>query len=199
MEISRFSVSAQTAKMLVLVLLMPVMRPSESVANVVAGTEEIAMNPGDVYSVASVDGYTVEIVKYVPMRVAEVKVTPNDSPDFSLMLYFKCDTPELGQFDTPEKIAASVKASPEELLSEAAEKTAEIKPLSPNGRYGCYTVLTDSDLANEELIPAGEFKYIVRGMIRLSADAALGFSLLTNKIDTPEFQNILDYICSFAK
>lgn len=47
--------------------------------------------------------------------------------------------------------------------------------------------------------PQGEHKYLVRGMVRLSADSAVGFSLLSNERDTPEFQALLDYVTGFAK
>jgi hypothetical protein len=67
------------------------------------------------------------------------------------------------------------------------------------GWYGWYAVLTDAKLANKAKIPDGEFKYMTRGMVRLSPDSALGFSLMTNELDTPEYKKLFDYICSFIK
>ena len=67
--------------------------------------------------------------------------------------------------------------------------------------YGCYAVLTDADVAKKKPneIAEGEFKYIVRGMIRLSPDSALGFSLMVNELDTPGYRELMDYVQGFVK
>ena len=133
------------------------------------------------------------------LRFANVKVEPKQGDTFSLMLYFKCDTPDLAQFDSPAKIERTVKASSEKYLSGAVEKTIKLKKLAPNGRYGYYTVLTDASLAGNTKLEPGEFKYIIRGMIRLSEDSALAFSLMTNDLGSAEHKELVEYILSFAK
>lgn len=35
--------------------------------------------------------------------------------------------------------------------------------------------------------------------MRLSAKSALGFSLMTNELDTPKHKELLDYVRSFVK
>jgi hypothetical protein len=127
------------------------------------------------------------------------KITPKTDSSFSLMLYFKCDTPDLAQFDSSEKIEKSVRKSSETYLTDTIEKQIEIKKLNVKGWYGCYTILTDKQLATVTTVPRGEFKYITRGMIRLSPDSALGFSLMTNTLDTPQYKELLDYIYGFTK
>jgi hypothetical protein len=59
--------------------------------------------------------------------------------------------------------------------------------------------LTDKEVAAKTEPRPGEFKYITRGMIRLSPDSALGFSLMTNDVDSPDYKKMLDFICGLAK
>ncbi len=143
--------------------------------------------------------WNVAVEKKLTLRFADVKVSPKDGKAFSLMLYFKCDTPDLAQFDSPEKMEASVRSSSKKYLSGSVEKKVEIKRLKVKGWYGYSTVLTDKELADQKEVPAGEFKYITRGMVRLSPDSALGFSLMTNDLDSAEYKEVMDYIFSFVK
>ena len=162
-------------------------------------THELRMSLDDRYIVSESEKWNVEVEKVLTLRFADVKITPKTDTSFSLMLYFKCDTPDLAQFDSAQKIENSVRMSSEKYLPYIAEKEIEIKQLNPKGWYGCYTILTDKQLALAPSVPKGEFKYISRGMIRLSPDSALGFSLMTNALDTPQYTDLLEYICSFAK
>lgn len=160
---------------------------------------KLRMSLDDTFMVTETEDWKVEVQEELTMRFANVSVTPKEGSDFDLMLYFKCDTPDLAQFDSSEKIKKSVLASSQKYLPYTVEKELELKPLSVKGQFGCYTVITDAGLAGKEIIPEGEFLYLTRGMIRLSDDSTLGFSLMTNEIDTPEYQKLIDYIVSFTK
>jgi hypothetical protein len=160
---------------------------------------ELMMSLDDKFVVAETDDWSVSVEKYMPLRVADVQVKSKQGYVFDMMLYFKCDTPDLAQFDSPAKIERSVRFSSKPYLSGAVEKTLTLKKLTPNGWYGCYVVLTDKEAAAKTELRPGEFKYITRGMIRLSPDSALGFSLMTNDVDSPDYKKMLDFICGFAK
>lgn len=171
-------------------------------ANVAAGAEsryELMMSLNDRFVVSPPEKWNVEIQKYLQLRFANVKITPKTGAHFDLMLYFKCDTPDLSQFDTPKKMERSVKTSSEKYLSGSVEKSITLKELNIKGWYGFYTVLTDATQANQQRVAEGEFKYITRGMVRLSPDSALGFSLITNELGTPRYQALLDYVAGFVK
>jgi hypothetical protein len=159
----------------------------------------LTMSLDDKFTVADTTKWKVTVEKELALRFANVKVEPKEGAGFSLVLYFKCDTPDLAQFDSPPKIERAVRASSNQYLSNTVEKTIVLKKLAPKGWYGCYTVLTDASLADKTTIPENEFKYITRGMIRLSQNSALGFSLMTNDVDDAQYKEIIRYILSFAK
>ena len=160
---------------------------------------EFVMSLDDRFAVSETEKWRVEVKKYLSLRFADVEVTPKKDKSFSLMLYFKCDTPDLAQFDSFAKIEKSIRSSSQEYLARAVEKKIEVKRLDPKGWYGCYTVLTDANLAKQAKVPEGEFKYITRGMVRLSRDSALGFSLMSNELDSPLYKELLDYITGFVQ
>lgn len=168
----------------------------------VGGTEMmhvLRMSLDDQFTVAETEKWSVTVERLLTLRFADVRIEPKNDRSFSLMLYFKCDTPDLAQFDSPKKIECSVRTSSEKYLSGTVEKKIELKKLNIKGWYGCYTVLTDAELATKMKIPKGEFKYITRGMVRLSQDSALGFSLMSNDLDSPQYKELFEYIMSFVK
>ncbi len=160
---------------------------------------ELMMSMDDKFTVAETEKWSVTVEKQLDLRLADVRIEPKNDKSFSLMLYFKCDTPDLAQFDSPAKIERSVQSSSEKYLSETVEKTIELKKVDTNGWYGYYTILTDAKLAPLAKIPKGKFKYITRGMVRLSQDSALGFSLMSNDLDSPLYKELFNYILSFVK
>ena len=160
---------------------------------------ELVMSLNDRFVVKGSNKWNVTVDKLLPLRFANVQVSPRDGRSFSLMLYFKCDTPDLGRFDSPEKMRSSVVASSEEYLPYSVEKRVVVKELRVRGWYGFSTVLTDRDLSEKKEIPAGSFKYITRGMVRLSPDSALGFSLMTNELDSSGYKELMDHILHFVK
>ena len=160
---------------------------------------ELTMSLDDRFVVSESEQWNVKVERILPLRLADVRITPKTGSAFDLTLYFKCDTPDLAQFDSPEKIEKSVRKSCEKYLPHIVEKHIEIKKLNVKGWYGCYTVFTDKDLAAAGTVPEGQFKFMTRGMIRLSPDSALGFSLMTNAVDTPTYKELLDYVYSFVK
>jgi hypothetical protein len=160
---------------------------------------EIVMSPRDKFVLVETSDWKIKIQRYRPFRFADINIAPNQGRDFDLQLYFNYDSSDKGKFSSSEKIKNSVKASSEPYLSTTIEKTIELKELTVKEWYGWYTVLTDAKLANLLTIPEGEFKYITRGMVRLSQDSVLGFSLMTNTLETEEYKKAFDYILSFVK
>jgi hypothetical protein len=159
------------------------------------------MSLRDEFVVAPDNSWKVEEEKqgYMPLRFANVKITPREGENFSLMLYFKCDTPDLANFDSIEKMERSIRVSSKPYLRHSVEKTIKIKKMKLDGSYGCYVVLTDAETAKKKKLEPGEFKYITRGLVRLSPDSALGFSLMTTSIDSPQYRKVMNYIRGFIK
>jgi hypothetical protein len=153
----------------------------------------------DEYTVQDTEKWTVTVKRYLSLRLADVEVLPKQKKTFSLMLYFKCDTKDLAQFDTPEKMKKAVIASSKKYLGGTVEKEIRVEEIKNKGWYGFKTKLTDASLVGKKTIPEGEFLYMVRGMIRLSEDAALGFSLMTNDPNSKETREIEKYTYGFAK
>ncbi|WP_419176781.1 hypothetical protein [Desulfosediminicola sp.] len=157
------------------------------------------MSLDDEFIVRETDDLNVDVQKELTLRFADVKITPKQDNSFSMMLYFKCDTKDLAQFDSLSKIKKSVKRSSEKYLPYVFEKEIKLIDVNWKGQYGSYCILTDSALANAKSIPPNQFKYLTRGMVRLSEDSALGFSLMTNEINTEKYQEMLSHIKSWIK
>jgi hypothetical protein len=164
-----------------------------------AETRKLRMSLDDEYTVQDAEKWTVSVQRYMILRLADVEVLPKQKKSFNLMLYFKCDTKDLAQFDTPEKMKKSVIMSSEKYLGSTVEKEIQVEEIKNKGWYGFKTKLTDASLVGKKTIPDGEFLTIVRGMIRLSEDSALGFSLMTNDPNSEETREIEKYIYTFAK
>jgi len=160
-------------------------------------TPELRMSMDDVFRVTETPQWSVKVERLLTLRHADVSIRSTSGYPFSMMLYFKCDTPDIAQFDTPEKISKSVKSSSEKYLPGTVEKKIKLQPVPVS--YGSYTVLTDADVVKKSTIPPGEYKYLTRGMVRLSKDSALGFSLMTNDVTSPDYKKMMDYIFGFVK
>ena len=159
---------------------------------------ELQMSMRDTFCIEQKANWDIEVEKLLTLRFADVRITPNDR-SFSLMLYFKADTPDLAQFDSPEKIKISIFRSSEKYLPYVVEKEIKLEKFTTKGSYGFINILTDKELANQTTLEEGQFKYLSRGMVRLSKDSALGFSLMTNEIKTIKYKELTDYILSFIK
>jgi hypothetical protein len=160
---------------------------------------ELIMSTNDTFIVTETDEWKINVQRLLPLRFADVNITPKEGKSFDMQLYFKCDTVDLAQFDSSAKIKESVISSSQKYLPYIVEKNITLNKLQVKGWYGWYTVLTDAKLTKNVTVPDGEFKYITRGMIRLSPDSALGFSVMTNDLNTPGYKKLFDYIFSFAK
>lgn len=125
-----------------------------------AGAQKLQMSLDDEYTVQDTEKWTVSVQRYMPLRLAEVEVSPKQQESFSLMLYFKCDTKDLAQYDTPEKMRKSVTASSKKYLGFTVEKEIKVEEIHNKGWYGFKTKLTDAKLAAKKSIPTGEFLYI---------------------------------------
>jgi hypothetical protein len=177
---------------LFIVLAMCILPTAAAVAQ---ETHEIVLGPSDHYEVSETSQWRFDVTRESSERFADVRIKPKQAGDFSLMLYFLSDTPELGRLNTPAKIAAAVTEAAEQYLPLTVEKKVSLQAVSPRGSYGSLAVLT---AANLEGVP-GEFKYQTRGMVRLSPDAALGFSLLSKEVNTASYRQLLNYVYSFIK
>jgi hypothetical protein len=160
---------------------------------------KIQMSLDDTFVIGGQNNWDFEVERELPLRFADIKVTPKKGEDFNMMLYFKCDTSDLSQFDTPEKIRRSVEKSSEQYLPRILEKKVKLQKVSKPSTYGFYTILTDADVAKKHEPAPGEFKYMTRGMVRLSKDSALGFSIMSNSTSSMTYQRLLDYVYSFVK
>lgn len=162
-------------------------------------TIEVKTSMEDRFVISETDFWNVKLERSVLLRFADVRIDNKLGYPFSLMLYFKADTPDLALFNTPKKIERAVLKSSEEYFPYIIEKKITLKEIPVAGTYGFYTVLTDKEVAKQTKIPPGEFKYLTRGMFRLSKDSALGFSLMTNDIDSYDYDELLKYVYSFIK
>jgi hypothetical protein len=164
-----------------------------------ADTATFRMSMPDRYTVRDTAEWQVSVLKKLDLRFADVRVLPKKTKAFDLRLYFYCDTKDLARFDTPQKMKKALVESSDVYLGHIIEKQLVIEAISNKGWFGFKTKITDASLANAKTIPDGEYLYIIRGMIRLSEDTALGFSLMTNEPDSAETDDIFRYIYSFAK
>ncbi len=94
-----------------------------------AGTNELLMSMHDKFIVSDTEKWDVSVLRQLDLRFADVKVSPKKEQTFSLMLYFKCDTEDLAQFDTPQKMKRSVIASSKRYLERTAEKDLKIEEI----------------------------------------------------------------------
>lgn len=179
-------------------LLLSILLAFASIA-AAGNVHELKMSLDDTFRVAETKDWNVEIERMLTLRFADVKITPKRGYDFSMMLYFKCDTKDLAQFDTPDKIARSVRKSSEKYLSSTVEKKVSLQTIPVKGTYGYYTILTDAEVAGKKNLAPGEFKYLTRGMVRLSKDSALGFSVMTNDINSADYKKLINYVYGFIK
>jgi hypothetical protein len=172
-----------------------------SFVSVRAATYQLKISPEDVFTVSDNNDWSVSVTRLQVLKLAEVTVTPKDKKSFLLMLYFMRDTEERGQFDTPEKMKMAVMESSQKYVLDSVEKKVNLEKIDIKGSYGFKACFTDSDLAKQKDVPVpdGQFMYLVRGMIRLSGDTALGFRLCTNDLNSAETKAIEKYILSFIK
>jgi len=158
----------------------------------------LTMSLDDKFKISDVANWNIKVERELTLRFADVSVVSSKGYDFNLKLYFKCDTKDLAQFDTPEKMKRSVYVSTEKYLPYCVENKVELKELKCK-RFGYITTITDSELAKKKEIPKDEYLYMTRGFYRVSKDSALGFSVMSNDIDSAGFQKVIDYILSFEK
>jgi hypothetical protein len=160
---------------------------------------KIQMSLDDTFVIAGPSNWNFEVDKELTLRFADIKVTPKGGEDFNMMLYFKCDTSDLSQFDTPEKIRCSVEKSSVQYLPRILEKKILLQKVPKRSTYGFYTILTDAEVAKKSEPAPGEFRYLTRGMVRLSKDSVLGFSIMSNSTSSKTYKDLLDYVYSFVK
>jgi len=159
----------------------------------------IRLSLDDSLIIQETEEFAVEVKKQLILRFATIQVTPKAGNDFDLMLFFKCDTPDLALFNSPQKLVASLHQAALPYLPYVVETEVTVREFFWKHRHGYLTILTDRQLANKEEIPAGDFKYLTKGIVRITNDSVLGFSLRTNKIGTDRYDQLLAYVKSFVQ
>ena len=159
----------------------------------------IRLSLNDYFIVKDTEEYKVTLQKQLILRFANVQVTPQNGKDFDLLLFFKSDTPDLAQFDTAQKIRDNLYQAATPYLPYVVETEVALREFFWKNRRGYLTILSDRQLADKEQIPAGVFKYLTKGMVRLSTDSVLGFSLMTNELGTDSYNQHLAYVKSFVQ
>ena len=167
-----------------------------STLSIYAKDIKLRMNLDEAFTIKENPDWNIKTDRYLTLRFADIRIFSNRGYDFDLKLYFKCDTKDLAHFNTPEKIKKSLIESSKPYLSGCLEDKVIVKKLKVK-RFGFYTLLTDKDLIHKKVIPRGEYKYMTRGFFRVGNDSALGFSLMTNDIDSKEYKKMIAYILNF--
>lgn len=162
-------------------------------------TYRLKMSMDDTFIIRGSKAWSVAIGKELPLRFGEVSIIPRQGDDFKLNLRFMCDTSDLAKLDTPAKMRASFIKYIEQFLADSVEKKADPVRMDVQGRFGFQMVLTDAQFAGGKNPPAGEFKYLIPGMIRLSDDSAIAFVLMCNSLEGKPRTEAMDYITRFVK
>ena len=160
---------------------------------------EVMTSLDDVFLLQETDQWNVKVERGIQLYATDVRVDDKRGYPFSLMLYFKADTPDIAQFDTPAKMEWNVRSSSEKYLPNIVESSITLQKVPLASTYGYYTVLTDAEVAKKAQHGPREFKFLTRGMVRLSKRSALGFSLMTHDIDSADYRKLMDYVYSFVK
>ena len=165
------------------------------------GSLSFMMSLDDTFEITPRPGWTLEPGRYLTLRFGQVKIRDADGT-FHLKLTFLCDTPDLAKFDSPDKMRRWLVDNYADAYEESLEKQTHVplrvESFAPGGRYGFLIRLTDKHFADTPP-PPGEWKMATFGIVRLSADSALAFELLTNSVDDSAYKSLLDYIGSFVK
>ncbi len=155
----------------------------------------------DTFEVVPKPGWTMYPQKELPLRFGEVLIRGKDD-SFSLELIFICDTDDLAELNTPDKMKRILEHTAMQYFNTSLEKARNdrvlIRPFAPGGRYGFAVRFTDKKYV-ESAPPKEEWKYLTCGIFRLSKDSALMFTLLANSVDNAEYLELLDYIASFGR
>lgn len=172
-----------------------------SFISVYAATYELKISPEDIFTLKDTSEWHITVTRSQVLDVAEVTITPKDGKSFMVMLYFMRDTDDRGLFDAPDKMKMAVMESSQKYVADSVEKKVNIEKIDINGSYGFKARFTDAELFKQKdaAVPFGQFMYLIRGMVRLSRDTALGFRLCTNDLNSAETKAIEEYILSFVK
>ncbi|GAA5159378.1 hypothetical protein [Viridibacterium curvum] len=186
-------IKKHTSVIATLLYLLATLMPAQ--AQTSANLREIVLGPSDRYTLPETNEWRPEVLTEATDRFADVRVRPKQGQALSLTLYFLADPLTQARFNTPDKIAATVTRNAEPSLRQSIERKVTLSPIRVHGSYGSLSVLTAAELRGAP----GEFRYQTRGMVRISPEAALGFTLLSNAIDTTEYRQALDYIYDFIQ
>jgi len=170
----------------------------------VANSEEfkqflVRLAEEDSFTVAETKTWMIQLVRTKPLLYTDIRITPKTGNTFSLTLYFKSDTHAMANLDTPEKMKSVIAYSSQSDLKHTGEKEVHFQPIDYRGRYGFYAVITNAIPPQLPNATNGPFKFTTRGMVRLTTDSALGFTLRTHVLNSKEYQTLMDYILSFVQ
>ena len=162
-------------------------------------THRLDMSMDDTFIIRGSETWSIAIGKELPLRFGEVSIVPRQGDEFKLNLRFLCDTSDLAKLDTPAKMKASLNKYIEQFLADSVEKKADPVRMDVQGRFGFQMILTDAKFADGKNPPAGEFKYMIPGMLRLTDDSAIMFVLMCNDPQGKPRTEAMDYITGFVK
>lgn len=156
----------------------------------------LRIGPNDAFVIRESDVWDIRIEKYEPMHYAEIKVTPKMGPEFILAARFVCDTPDMGNFDTTEKLKKTVELAAEPYLDRSVEEKIELRDYWHNGSTMWTATVVDKAYVGRRTLVAGEFRCITLGIVRLSRDSVLEFTLMEKEISTSGMES---YVLSFVR
>lgn len=161
---------------------------------------DMGVSPEDTFTVIPKPGWRMYPGPYLPLRFGKVIVF-GQSDVFYLALNFACDSPDLANFNSPEKMKCFLNKTWSSVFTGSEEKRQglpmRIRPFAPVGRYGFALRFTDWRYVNITP-PIGQWRYLTAGILRLSDDSVLMFDLLTDSVDDAAYHKLLNYITAFA-
>ena len=159
--------------------------------------EKLQMSIKDLFTLTSApDTWDVDVMHYQPLKSADVLISPKIGNDFNIILHFRGELANLTDYNTPGKMKEYITHSAKKFLPFTNEDKISFESL-PNKKPGFYTILTDKKLIDKKKIPAGKFKYVIKGMYSISKKSALEFTLMINQLNTEQYEDIMKYILSF--
>ena len=73
---------------------------------------------------------------------------------------------------------------------ESLEQSCEPNSLKPADGAGAYCAFTDKDLADVDVVPAGQFKYVSAGLV-IAKGLVVNFTILTNDVEGADYARAL--------
>ena len=163
----------------------------------VAEPINIRMSREDRFRLQPPQGAQLKLEKYMPNRIAVAEIT-GPQQQYQMQLTFLASLASEGVLNDADKLENALRVRAREFLPQCVEQLFRVYPANPAGRPAALLYLTDRKYA-EKLPPAGEWRYLTCGMVRIGDNAVLTYLLKTNSIGTPEYARLLKFVDSFVK